>query len=349
MKNRQVGHRWRRGFTLIELLVVIAIIAVLVGLLVPAVQKVREAANRMSCSNNLKQLGLAMHNFEGSNGFFPASSYTTGSPAPGNPSGTFHSWRVFAIDFIEQGSIGKMYDKNLSWFDPANIPAVSTTVKTYICPSTPGRAQLGSVTKKFGSKTVTLNSALFGANDYDTMNTVKAGQYSGIMGLSYLAGPQLINSVMYKDAVSYMSEITDGTSNTGMIWECSARPDLYLNGKKIASGVNDQGFCWADSDGPFSVDMTNPSATAADYTSLVLPAAAGVNVFWKKNDINPANLGKFSQFMNATNDNEVFSFHSSGSNVGFADGSVRFISQTTEARTLAAITSAHGGEVFNMP
>jgi len=339
----------RNAFTLIELLVVIAIIAVLVGLLVPAVQKVREAANRMSCSNNLKQLSLALHNYQTTTGFFPASSYTTGAPAPGNPSGTYHSWRAFTLDYIEQGNIGKMYDQNLSWFDPVNLPAVATTVKTFKCPSAPPAGQLATVTKKFGSKTVTLNSANFGAIDYDTMNTIKGGQYSGIMGLPTLAGPELINSVMFKDNVSTISQITDGTSNTGMIWECSSRPDVYLNGKKIATAANDQGFCWADSDGPFSIDMCNPAATAADYTSLNLPAAAGANVFWPKNNINPANLSKYSKFMNASNDNEVFSFHSGGSNCGFADGSVRFLSESTDVKILAAIVTAHGGEVVNLP
>ena len=339
----------RRGFTLIELLVVIAIIAVLIGLLLPAVQKVREAANRMQCQNNLKQLGLAMVNYETTNRFFPASSYTTGLPATGNLSGTFHSWRAFTLDYIEQGTIGALYNKNLSWFDPQNLPAVSTTIKTYACPTTPGRTQIPSVTKKFASTTVTLNSANFGPTDYDTMNTIKAGQYSGIFGLPTLATTDQINSVMFKDQVSTVSMILDGTSNTGMIWECSARPNVWLNGKLIATGANDQGFCWADSDGPFSVDICNPAATAADYTSLTLPAVAGVNVFWKKNDINPANLAKFSRFMNASNDNEVFSFHTGGSNVCFADGSVRFISETVDIKTLAAIVTAHGGEVVSLP
>ena len=349
----------KKGFTLIELLVVIAIIAILIGLLLPAVQKVRAAADRMSCSNNMKQLGLAMYGFENSFGYFPASSWTTGVAATGNPSGTFHSWRAFALDYIEQGSIGKQYNLGKNWYDPANLTAVSTTIKTYICPSTPDRTKFSSVTKKFGANTITIpNTSNFGANDYDTMNTFKWSQYAGVYGItaSPLSGVTLknyvsgkINSVMFKDSVSYVSMISDGTSNTGMIWEDSARPDLWLNGQKIAVASNDQGFCWADSDGPFSVDLCNPLATAADYTTLV-PAAAGVNVFWKKDDVsanNAANLAKFTSFMNVSNDNEVFSFHTGGSNAAFADGSVRFLSQKMSLQTAAAIVTAAGGEIVN--
>ena len=334
----------RRGFTLIELLVVIAIIAILIGLLLPAVQKVREAASRISCTNNLKQLGLAMHNYHDTNGYFPASSWTTGVPVQGNPSGTFHSWRAYTLDYIEQGNVGRIYDVNKNWFDPANIPAASTRIKTYLCPSSPSRTQLLSVTKKFGAATVTVSFATAaGPTDYDTMNTIKAGQYAGIMNLGFLPTADQINSIMFKDQVSRMADVTDGLSNTGFIWECSARPDIWLNGKKILAGANDQGFCWADSDGPFSVDMTNPAATAADYAGNV----PGPNVFWPKNNISPANLSKISKFMNASNDNEVFSFHSGGSNVCFGDGSVRFLKDTMSPQTLSSIVTAHGGEIVS--
>jgi prepilin-type N-terminal cleavage/methylation domain-containing protein/prepilin-type processing-associated H-X9-DG protein len=344
------SRKTRGAFTLIELLVVIAIIAVLIGLLVPAVQKVREAANRMSCQNNLKNLGLAMMNYHDTNKFFPASAYTTGAPAQGNPSGTFHSWRSFTLDYIEQGSIGKLYNPNLNWFDNANLPAVSTTVKTYLCPSTPSRTQLASVTKSFGATSVTLNSANFGPTDYDTQNTFKVGQYCGVFGIATTAeAGDRINSVMIKDSPTTIAMVLDGTSNTGLIWECSARPDLWLNGKKIGTACNEQGFCWADSDGPFSTDMCNPNATAADYTKLTLPCNAGANVFWKKNDVNPANLTKFSAHSNASNDNEVFSFHTGGTNVCFADGSVRFINQNLDVKTFAAIVTAHGGEIVSLP
>lgn len=127
-----IPRRPRRAFTLIELLVVIAIISVLIGLLLPAVQKVREAANRMSCSNNLKQIAMALHNYESSHRKFPPGGIT-----PGTCCGTrsFTNWAIEILPFLELEALYKRYDQSQVNEDPVNLPVVQTQVKVYICPS----------------------------------------------------------------------------------------------------------------------------------------------------------------------------------------------------------------------
>src|SRR6516162_5322815 len=106
------ANKKREAFTLVELLVVIAIIGVLIGLLVPAVQKIREAASRMSCSNNLKQIGLALHQYHDTKHFFPASS--TSGP------GKRHSWVPFVLPYFEEEALQKQYNFTKNWFTPGN-------------------------------------------------------------------------------------------------------------------------------------------------------------------------------------------------------------------------------------
>src|SRR5215831_8936148 len=128
--------RRRHGFTLIELLVVIAIIAVLIGLLLPAVQKVREAANLATCKNNLKQIGLAMHHYHDAQGTFPVGYYDP-TPWPQLDHGPGWGWGAFLLPFLEQDNLYQQINFKLDVGDTANAAILTVPLKIYICPSTP--------------------------------------------------------------------------------------------------------------------------------------------------------------------------------------------------------------------
>ena len=152
-------NRVRKAFTLIELLVVIAIIGILIGLLLPAVQKVREAANRTSCQNNLKQIGLALHNYHDSNNKFPPGGVTNGGCCT-TPSGA--NWAIYILPYIEQDNLYKQYDftiPNEANADPKRpFSVVRQIVKTYNCPSDPNINQV--MVPASGFPPLTMRSAM---------------------------------------------------------------------------------------------------------------------------------------------------------------------------------------------
>lgn len=306
----------RAGFTLIELLVVIAIIAVLIALLLPAVQQAREAARRAQCKNNMKQLGLALHNFHDNFGSFPASGWTT--VGPGNPDGKFVGWRPLLLPFLEQANLRNLYDVKLNWWEGANLTAASTTVPVYFCPSTPTRPNVGSAVAKPPRPALTFNPALSGT-DYEAMLGVQPGS---IDPAKYNASNRF--AIMHRNSTVKFRDITDGSTNTIAVVECSARPFVYRQRAQMPALSNDQGITWSDSEGAFSFDGTNDTGSAEGC----LPAN-GCN-----------------RVMNRRNDNEPYSFHTGGGNFLFADGRVQFLSENVDFMTFAALCTRGAGEVI---
>lgn len=286
------SRRARTGFTLIELLVVIAIVAILFGLLLPALQKVRAAALRTSCLNNIKQLAIGLHNYESATRRFPASKRDT------PPTG---SWVPSILPFIEQSNI--RYDMSRNWDDPANIPWIQAEIPVLICPSAPtGRRDISHFNAAVG--------------DYPAPAEAHAGVYQ----LTGLPVPYDRTGVLNSRGPTRMAAIFDGTSNTFLLVECAGRPDLYQAGRLVApTGGADGG--WA---------VPNNEIVVAGWDST-------------------GSLGQGSGtcVVNCTNNNEIYSFHSGGANVAFADGSVRFLSDNVPSWIVSSLVTKAGGENFS--
>jgi len=314
------------GFTLIELLVVIAIIAILIGLLVPAVQKVRAAAARAQCQNNLKQMTLAVHSFYDVRKVMPPSRTASGGfPALGVPPCAYNGALVWILPYLEQDTIAKLYNPKLHWGDPANQTAIRAAVAVFNCPSTPNqpRVALGITRSNCGlNNTATVNYAISGAavTDYNVIRMVQPELVSAGLVDAYSAaqlwGPNSYNSGSTIRVMNFMS-ITDGLSNTFLYVEDAGRPDKYTAGPKLVSSNTIDGSAWGDSETEFGLHGC-VQATGA----TVGPAA-----------------------MNCTNDGEPFSFHTGGINVSMCDGSVRFVAESIDIRIFARLVTAQAGDV----
>jgi prepilin-type N-terminal cleavage/methylation domain-containing protein/prepilin-type processing-associated H-X9-DG protein len=238
------------GFTLIELLVVIAIIAILIALLVPAVQRVRESAARTQCTNNLKQLGLAMHSYYDSAKAFPPSRTTV---AP------MHSWSAFILPYIEQKAAFDIYDVKKSWNDPANFNAIRIPLAVFNCPTVPaGRRFDNSIT------------AAPACGDYGCISAVHPFVCVNCFGFNpkdESNDPRLVGALQ-KDKKTRFIEIRDGTSNTLLIAEDAGRPARFNQlGQEMIGALQKEGG-WADPGANFSIDGSNPDGTIPGPCSI---------------------------------------------------------------------------------
>jgi len=316
--------RTRKAFTLIELLVVIAIIAILIGLLLPAVQKVREAANRIKCENNLKQIGLALHSYHDSQGSFPSgylySTMTGGTsvaPAPTKifglpppptlkppPNGPGWGWASLILPQLEQDSLAKQIDYRLPVEGPSALTTRTTILPMYVCPSDT-QTGLFWVLTQFNARV-----AEAATNSY-----AACFGYAGLLNTA----PDVSNGIFYRASQIRIADVLDGTSNTFAVGE---RATLFAQTP------------WAGVMTPGTV-RTTPGAPVYQsyvyYAPVMALAHTGRKMF---ND-------PYSEPY------DYFSAHPGVVPFVFADGSVHSISTSTDTSILQALATRNGGEVID--
>jgi prepilin-type N-terminal cleavage/methylation domain-containing protein/prepilin-type processing-associated H-X9-DG protein len=240
--------RTRGAFTLIELLVVIAIIAILIGLLLPAVQKVRDAAARLKCQNNLKQVGLAMHNFHSAFERFPPGFTSQANEVDGPGLGPGWGWATYLLPYVEQDNLYRQIALGKDIADPANAWARVQTVAVYRCPADTPRTPTFTVSDEGGAP----------------ICDVAFANYVGVGGTFEVTGyPDTGNGVLFRNSLIRVADITDGTSNTLMVGERAHRhsPQTTWTGAVTNASVPPQNPGY-DAEGPPVLVLTNTGEAA---------------------------------------------------------------------------------------
>ena len=307
----RIARRPAAGFTLIELLVVIAIIAVLIGLLLPAVQQAREAARRAQCSNNLRQIGLALHNYESQYRMFATST----RPVAMQPQQKLTSTLTRILPFLEQTNVYQQYDFRVNWFDPPNAMLATTQLAVFQCPSTPEGSRMDTSVVTAGSATFSGPRACADYAPLEGIGSLLTG--TGRVDAPSEGSPGVLQANFRQCGIR---DITDGTSSTLLVAEDAGRPDWYIRGKQSSTGTPIPGAGWAD-------DLQDYLLHGAQDDALASPPGPCA--------------------INCHNDGEIYSFHTGSANLLYADGHAKFLSANTELRVIARLITPRSQEIIS--
>lgn len=325
-----------KGFTLVELLVVIAIIGILVGLLLPAVQSVREAARRTSCSNNLKQLGLALHSYESSRQHFPAGATARVNAATGLPefdSGCF----VTMLPHLEQ-DLGQLYDPNLRWiFQKAE--AARTVFSVYLCPSSAGESQV--IRPLLGPSGFNLPVGdTFGVTHY----VLSKGSTDAWCIPANM--PNELWGIFDINRETTFADMTDGSSNTFAIGEGDTAAKLCQGVGCSTASEQLATQTWLTPEPPNEQLLASGAVGASPFACTVEPLNKSpvTNSFFERSDLSDCRAS-FNDGPHSTSN--FRSAHPTGGLFVFGDGSVRLINDSVEKETYQAMSTIAGSEVNN--
>lgn len=309
----------RRGITLTELMVASGIIGALLSIVLPAVQAARESSRRSQCSNNLRQLSLAIHGFENSFRRLPSSEPISleGTPLP-------HGWMIYVTPYLEQQRLYDKYDFSKPWHDAANVPVTSVRNAMFECPSS-----INPERRDYAPPPAA--EAFAAVSDYAALTHVDPRLVQ--MGLVDYAGL----GAMPKKAQPIAQHITDGLSNTLMLVESSGRPQVWRRGREFEAPPTTRtlGGAWAS-------PLSDVSLIGAGEDGIAVPGKFGIN----RTNGEPAGA-VFPHPQYGTDGNgQIYSFHNGCVNAAYADGGVRVISEDVDIRTLARHVTRAGNEVI---